>query len=443
MDMKKRLLGIFLGMVMVMSLVPASIFADETGTSTCICETSCISQSMNSDCPVCGAEGALPENCGKYIAENGAPAENAELDKNAYATALTGDTHSHCVCGGSVTTGDHEHDTTAHTWTAWDGTGDITYTDNVAYLYLTNNATLSSVLTVTDGNTLNLCLNGNTLSRTYTVIEVEGNATLNICDCAGGGEITSTSGCAISVTTKNNSNVHTTFNLYGGKIVSESTFDSGTIKLYNNDGENSQTVAVFNMYGGEVCNGSSGQSAVYASYANIGTGYYKINMYGGNITCENGNGFHFNNNKNVAMQVAGGTITTGWYGIWLSSQNTLTLSGNPKFVDKAYFSGTANIYIPSNVTPTVTGDFVPADNTIISVDKSVDSSGSVLIAKPAESENSLSEKTQYFVSSEEGYFVECNTDGNLQLTACAIEEQPSADNSYKVSAKGDNTDKTI
>lgn len=353
-----------------------------------------------------------------------------------YAESIT---HTdHCVCGGSVTTGDHTH-TTTPTWTAWNGTDTITYdAKGFASVCLTANAEPSSSIEVTNGKTLNLCLNGKTLT---TSITVKGNATLNICDCRGGGEIINEKSSAIEVNTKYTSGGSTvkgtaTLNLYGGKINSDETFDSGAIKLYNNCVAEKDYVAVFNMYGGEVCNADSGESAVYASYANIGTGYYNINIYGGSVTCEKGNGFDVNNNKNVAIQVAGGTITGGWYGIWLSSQNTLTLAGNPKFIDKVYYSGTANIYIPSDVTLTVTDDFTPAGGTMISVEKSVDSSGSVVFALPETSGNSLSEKAQYLVSSDEGYFVECNADGNLQLTACKITEQPAENNGYTVTANG-------
>ncbi len=348
--------------------------------------------------------------------------------------------HSHCVCGGLVSTGGHVHDTTAPIWTAWDGTSDITYINNVAYVYLTDNAKPSGSLTVTGGNTLNLCLNGKTLSRAATV---EGIATLNICDCIGGGEITVSSGYAIGVETKNNSNVHTTLNLYGGKISTNYTMDGGAIKLFNNDLNNSQTVAVFNMYGGEVCNVYSGESAVYASYANIGRGYYNINIYGGSVTCEKGRGFNFNNNINVTVNIAGGTITSGWYGIDLCLGNTLTLAGDPKFIDKEYYSDTANIYIPSDVsdvTLTVASDFAPADNTKISVEKTVDSSGGVVIAQPAEGNENLEEQAQYFVSSQEGYFVERNEDDNLQLSTCAITQQPTKGN-YTVEANGSDSDK--
>lgn len=353
--------------------------------------------------------------------------------------------HSHPICGDTTkcTNPDHsENHGDAVAWEAWNGTDGISYdSNNTAYVYLSGIAKPSNAIQVTDGKTLNLCLNGKTLNSTFTVIEVTGNATLNLCDCQGNGEITISSGCVIEVDTRDYVNGNAVFgtatlNLYGGKISTDDTRDSGTVKLYNNDEGEPQTVAVFNMYGGEVHNQDLNESAVYASYANIGTGYYNINMYGGSVTCENGNGFELNNNKNITMQITGGTITGGWYGVRLSSQNTLTLAGNPKFIDKAFHSDTANIYIPDNVTLAVKDDFAPAEGTKISVEKSVDSSGSVVFAAPAEGSNSLSSKAQHFVSAKEGYFVESNSDGKLQITACAITGQPTAENNYTVTANG-------
>ena len=63
--MKKRLLSILLMCCMVLTLLPTTVFA-EGGTeesSACTCETAYTAESMNTDCPVCGAEGANPENC--------------------------------------------------------------------------------------------------------------------------------------------------------------------------------------------------------------------------------------------------------------------------------------------------------------------------------------------------------------------------------------------
>ena len=350
-------------------------------------------------------------------------------------TVAADNTHTHPVCGATHTDiGDHTGSCAAVVWTAWDGTSDINYGEsNTAYVYLSDNATRSSTLTVTGGNTLCLCLGGKTLTGDITV---EGDATLNICDCRGGGEIKTASGNAVRVKTKHSSNVHTTLNLYGGKIGSDSTFNSGAIELYNNDRNNAQTVAVFNMYGGEVYNGGAGEAAVFASYANIGQGYYELNMYGGSIRCEKGNGFAFSNNENVTMQITGGTITSGNYGVNLSSNNKLTLSGNPQFIDKKYYSSSAGIYIPNGVTLTVTDDFAPAGGTIVSVGMFIDdATGTAVIATPA-SGKSLSAKAQYFTSAVEGCFVECNADGNLSLTKCAITGQPTKGNRYTVSANG-------
>ena len=350
-------------------------------------------------------------------------------------TVAADNTHTHPVCGATHTDiGDHTGSCAAVVWTAWDGTSDINYGEsNTAYVYLSDNATRSSTLTVTGGNTLYLCLGGKTLTGDITV---EGDATLNICDCRGGGEIKTASGNAVCVKTKHSSNVHTTLNLYGGKIGSDSTFNSGAIELYNNDRNNAQTVAVFNMYGGEVYNGGAGQAAVFASYANIGQGYYELNMYGGSIRCEKGNGFAFSNNENVTMQITGGTITSGNYGVNLSSNNKLTLSGNPQFIDKKYYSSSAGIYIPNGVTLTVTDDFAPAGGTTVSVGMFIDdATGTAVIATPV-SGKSLSAKAQHFTSAVEGCFVECNADGNLYLTKCAITGQPTKGNRYTVSANG-------
>ena len=78
---------------MVLTLLPTTAFA-EGGTEeplVCTCETACTAESMNASCTVCGADGALPENCGKYAAEKsgqtGAP-DNAPVITAADVQAL-------------------------------------------------------------------------------------------------------------------------------------------------------------------------------------------------------------------------------------------------------------------------------------------------------------------------------------------------------------------
>lgn len=38
-------------------------------TPVCTCETVCTAEAMNAECPACGVEGALAENCGKHATE--------------------------------------------------------------------------------------------------------------------------------------------------------------------------------------------------------------------------------------------------------------------------------------------------------------------------------------------------------------------------------------
>ena len=136
-------------------------------------------------------------------------------------------THAdHCVCGGSVTVGNHAHDTTVPQWTAWNG-GAITYTDNVAYIYLSADVTIGSTINVTSGNTLNLCLNGYKVIAgdfTGSALFVADGATLNLTDCSnttGYGNMDATSGLWTAATESGNCN------LTGGVITGFTTSQYG------------------------------------------------------------------------------------------------------------------------------------------------------------------------------------------------------------------------
>ena len=72
--MKKQIVSTLLALCMLLCLMPTAAFAEEsTETPPCSCETACTAENMNTACPVCGAEGALPENCAKCAQ----PAEGA------------------------------------------------------------------------------------------------------------------------------------------------------------------------------------------------------------------------------------------------------------------------------------------------------------------------------------------------------------------------------
>ena len=81
--MKKRLLSILLMCCMVLTLLPTAAFAEgsEEESSACTCETACTTDNMNKECPVCGAENAIPQNCGQYIPVEDRTGENGSTER--------------------------------------------------------------------------------------------------------------------------------------------------------------------------------------------------------------------------------------------------------------------------------------------------------------------------------------------------------------------------
>ena len=90
--MRKRLFSILLALCMVLCLVPTTAFAEGNTEEppVCTCETACTQEAMNPECPVCGAEGALAENCGKYT-EATAEGEVSQPEREKSQEKLEGD----------------------------------------------------------------------------------------------------------------------------------------------------------------------------------------------------------------------------------------------------------------------------------------------------------------------------------------------------------------
>ena len=250
--------------------------------------------------------------------------------------ALADGGHSHCICGGGVTAGDH----TGHTdvnYQPWNGTSGITYTNGAAYVYLTGNATLNNDLIV-DGRTLYLCLNGKTLSSNgEKKIKVRNKARLVLCDCAGGGTVKGATknvwggGCVYLYTS--------TLDMFGGKLTGGKVTKGGgggAIALDDHQ-------CVFNMYGGEI-SGNDGRNyggAIFrkfeANKPNVTGGTF--NMYGGTIknnTAKNGGAFF--STTGGSIRIEGGTI----------SGNKATMSSNDAGGGAIYMRGSGTITITGN-----------------------------------------------------------------------------------------------
>ena len=79
---KQRILSFVLAFCMAFMLIPTAAFAEESTETppVCSCETACTTDNMNKECPVCGAENAIPQNCGQYIPVEDRTGENGSTE---------------------------------------------------------------------------------------------------------------------------------------------------------------------------------------------------------------------------------------------------------------------------------------------------------------------------------------------------------------------------
>ena len=338
--MRRRAAAILLALCMVLTLLPTAVFATEEGGAAAPVEQPTQQEEKQE------GQQEQPEETPEQPEEQpeAKPAEQPEqqqesaaqggpaVQSNETGIALLADEHKHCICGGSVTAGDH----TSHSDVAyqpWNGTDGISYTNNTAYVYLTGNAPIGGHLTV-DGKTLYLCLNGKTLSSNGTAkIQVKNGGRLVLCDCQGGGTVKgATSGWGGMCVYLYNSRL----DMYGGKLTGGKVTGNGgggAIALDDKD-------CVFNMYGGEISDnyGRNYGGAIFQNFAknkpNATGGNF--NMYGGvikNNSAKNGGAFFSTTGGTIKM--TGGTI----------SGNTATQNSNDAGGGAIYMRGNGKIDI--------------------------------------------------------------------------------------------------
>ena len=83
--MNKRFFSLLAAFALCLTLIPTTAFADDEKRgedgSPCSCETACTVDNMNKECPVCGAEKAIPQNCGQYIPVEDRTGENGSTER--------------------------------------------------------------------------------------------------------------------------------------------------------------------------------------------------------------------------------------------------------------------------------------------------------------------------------------------------------------------------
>ncbi len=422
--MKKRLLSILLVLIMALSVLPTAAFAEDGGENlpACICETACTAEEMNKDCPVCGAEGAQPENCALYtkvpdmddpapededdeaFEEDGTP-EDVEASglapQRAEDVIAVQAAHTHCFCGGSVNAGDH----TSHQDVTYKACKTANYLRqvfwiekvDVAYVYLEDDITLDYNLSIQEGKTLYLCLNGHTLNLGQYFIWVgrEG-ATLYLCDCSAQktGTVLGGSNCCVSV--DDASDYKATFNMYSGTLRGGNrTGFGGGVEIVN---------GTMNMYGGTITENTatSDGGGIY-----VGT-KGALNLYGGTIT---GNKV----NTNEAHHGGGVYVESNlWSGVGkISISGSPVITGNTRTYTPDSATTTENLYLSygfynSGKFPTITlGTLTGGANIGIST-------GLCVFSTASETDYS-----GYFSSDDAGRHVEYNADKKLELKSGA------------------------
>ena len=221
------------------------------------------------------------------------------------------DTHSHCYCGGYIENEGHSSHTVAK-FTPWDGESAISYNSkNAAFVYLTNDVTRNTTLTVPGGKTLTLCLNSHsiTMQGSDRVININSNGRLRLCDCPRSSTAEIRGG-----KNQHGAGIHIggTLEMFGGIITgNQGTYGGG---VYNNRN--------FYLYGGDV----------YNNKANYGGGVWNNNdsttdfiMYGGSIHSNSascGGGVWCNDNSSFIIidgAIMQNVTGTAGGGVWINN----------------------------------------------------------------------------------------------------------------------------
>ena len=92
--MRKRLFSILLAQCMVLCLMPTTAFAEDSmeETAVCTCKMACTEETMNAECPICGAEGAPLTDCAQVNVQDDTNNEQQTANaENGFEYTVTGD----------------------------------------------------------------------------------------------------------------------------------------------------------------------------------------------------------------------------------------------------------------------------------------------------------------------------------------------------------------
>ena len=401
--MKKQLVSILFALCMVLCLVPLAAFAEESTETPpeCSCETACTAESMNTECPVCGAEGASAENCAKYIKPaDGAAAQPEEKVSDPQPEGKVSDpqpeTALMALIGGSetlteVSTAD---ELTAAVDSAVDTvklTGDISISNSLTvkrtvtldlngHVLKYESANKGSVivvegggqLTIEDSNTSNLSHKFNPNGKLWVLDEVSGTETVT------GGVITGGTGYPFTLTSSTvvyyGGGVYIAsggqLTMTGGNIIGCSATYGGGVHIDGESGKFSMSggsiagCVASNSGGGVRASGTfkmSGQAVIRSCTAESATQF----VFGGGVYVNGSSSFEMSDTAIIkgCQAISNSSYSSNGGGVYVSS-SSFVMSGEAKIEDCKAISNSSKssngggVFLANGTSLTLSGNAV-------------------------------------------------------------------------------------
>ena len=216
---RRRMLAALLALALCLSLLPMSALAaeadalGETGPeeAVCTCTAPCTEGGMNTACPVCGADGAAPEDCGQSLPQGSGEARTQPLANDGISLLSTQEDVSYI---------DPTEEQTAQTCTSATvvTADDTTWGDdgNNGWYVVNSNVTISDRVTVT-GDVHLILTDGASLDAAQGVNVGAGNSLTIYGQSDGTGKLTATGG-VFQAGIGGNSNQSGTITINGGTV---------------------------------------------------------------------------------------------------------------------------------------------------------------------------------------------------------------------------------
>jgi len=250
------------------------------------------------------------------------------VERNADGTlSLVKGHKGHCVCGG--TTDRCDHTALEGEWKPWDGKSNISEGGNyyLTQTVSTNQWWMGGSYQNTTEMTINLCLNGHSITSSGRVFGIAPNVTLNLMNCSHGESVLTGKQSAAQGGTVFMFASSGTFNLYGNiKLVGTGTTTRGGVVYAN---------GAFNMYGGTICGGTAtdgeGGGNVFLTNGTV-FNMYDGEIYGGTSTTSHGGNLKIT--QDCVVNILGGIIRDGKVTIAADAADKDKNGGNIAMVDQ-------------------------------------------------------------------------------------------------------------